>query len=197
MPIIYSSKELRPRQEHDFYPTPIELCRAALRFIPLKRAYVLDAGAGDGTWGKALKEIYPTFVVDGVDIRNLEKPDGYEDWYYSTDYLDFNPPFKYDYVIGNPPYKYAEEFIWHSKELLMLHGNVIFLLPLSFMESVKRGRGLFTDWPPYEIMVSMRRISFTGNGKSDNTAYAVYKWQNSYVGKTEVTWMDWEYDKHP
>jgi hypothetical protein len=101
----------------------------------------------------------------------------------------------FDGVIGNPPYKFAEEFVRKSMDLLVDHGFIIFLLPLSFLESVKRGQGLFQDFPPYDVMVSMRRISFTKNRKADNTAYAIYTWIKNTSPDTTLSWLDWNYDR--
>lgn len=197
MGIIYSTKPLPERRDYDFYPTPPELCKAVYEANKInvngKDLQVLDAGAGDGVWGNVLRTVNQSAIVTGVELRELPKPEGYDIWYTGTDFLKFEDK-KYDLVIGNPPYKFAEEFIRKAMEVVEDYGVVIFLLRLSFLESKKRYEGLFTEFRPIDVSVSVRRVSFSGNKKSDNTAYAVYKWLKGYNKSTGLNWLDWSYD---
>lgn len=196
MTIIQTDKKLRPRIAFDFYETPYELARETLKYLfPTggKKLNILDPGSGTGIWGRALKEIAPKTNLVGVEIQEI-KPIIY-DQVYNEDFLTWKTNGKFDGVIGNPPYKFAEEFVRRSLDLLVDHGFIIFLLPLSFLESVKRGEGLFTEFPPYDVMVSMRRVSFSGNGKSDNTAYAIYTWIKNTQPDTTLSWLNWNYDR--
>lgn len=198
MTIIKTAKVLQPRRANDFYETPVELCRAAL-FRPVTNKFqtILDAGAGTGNWGFAARENWPQANLIGMELDPKRKnPGWYNDWI-PADYPHFAIGQVPDLIIGNPPYKQAEEFIWQAHNQLAYGGGLIFLLRLAFLESVSRGRGLWQKWPPYAIRVLMQRPSFTGDGKTDDTAYAVFYWrrfkQKSDARRVhpKLGWLDW------
>lgn len=198
--IITTDKVLRPRDEHDHYPTPVELCRAALALIPSHfylpdHVEVLDPGCGDGVWGRAFKSLYPSAGVAGVELRDIPYPAGYNELY-RGDFLDLAIPNKYDAVIGNPPYKFAEEFVRKAHDCLWDRGVVVMLLRLAFLEGQARSRGLWKDYPPRRVAILSRRPSFTGNGKTDATAYAVYVWVKSDSPPIApfLSWLEWDYE---
>lgn len=168
---------------------------------------MLDPGCGNGIWGKALVDLYPEdgFIpnIYGIDIsipqnmahacvnRNL----------YKMDFLDFVNIMGtgFELIMGNPPYSLAEEFVRHSLYLVAENGYVFFLLRLAFLESMKRCKGLFTEFPPKRVYVLARRPSFfttkTGGRTTDALSYAMLLWQKGWQGKTELQWMNWEYNK--
>ncbi len=195
MGIIMTTKELRPRDKNDFYPTPIELCRAALGLLyNWKFSTILDPGSGDGVWGRVAREKWPTAHIEGVDIA--PKLDYSYNVIHETDFLvSFNSTRpQYDLVIGNPPYKYAEQFIRKSRSLLQKRGCMVLLLQLAFLEGQKRGEGLWKEFRPYAVHVLSRRPSFTGNCKTDATAYGIYLWRDWSSETTELEWLNWDYD---
>lgn len=194
MTIIRTTKELRPRDENDFYPTPIKLCRAALELVPWQQPIgILDPGAGAGPWGAAARERWPRAPIHGVELRYVDMPNGYTDWWCGWDYRlwEPDPGLAYDLVIGNPPYKYAEEFARRALMHVKQFGMVLFLYRLAFLESQTRGRGLWREAPPWSVHILVDRVSFTGNGKTDNTAYALYLWRKGWTGETTLKWLDW------
>jgi hypothetical protein len=196
MTIIYSSKELRPREPNDFYPTPKELIRAIFKDYITKYApprTVLDPGCGDGVWGEVAREFFPDAQITGVDIRELPKNSSYTYWV-TEDFLTSGIESKYfELIIGNPPFKYAEQFL----DKCLPCNKVIFLLQASFLESKKRYLKYYKSGVrPTEVKISTRRISFTGNKKSDNTMYGIFYWMRSnIISDTKVSWLDWEYKK--
>ena len=204
MAIIYSSKPLKERFKHDFYPTPIEFCRAAIKDLDYYAPVVLDPGAGDGPWGQAVREKWSDAIIVGVEIRDVEKPQWYNHWF-KKDFLDFSTtdwPFGFNLVVGNPPFKFAHQFVDKSLEVVfgkdkdLDGGEILFLFALAFLESQKRYEKYFSkNLNPKEVKVSTRRISFRGDKKSDNTAYALYRWQKDWVGDTTLRWLDWSYDE--
>lgn len=89
----------------------------------------------------------------------------------------------------------AQAFITKAlTEVFPEYGYVIFLLRLAFLEGQKRSQ---TFWPkhcPSQVLTLGRRPSFTGNGKTDSTAYSLYYWtgvggrpQETYSGG----WLKW------
>lgn len=109
------------------------------------------------------------------------------------DFRAFDPPSRYDLVVGNPPYKYAEEFVRAGLEALESDGTMIYLLRLAFLEGQARARGLWKTHRPDKVYVLGRRPSFTGNGRTDATAYALYVWY-AHLGAgstTELHWLNW------
>lgn len=196
--VILTTKELPERAKDDTYLTPKELCRAAISFLAdhdpkFCPAYALDPGAGEGVWGMAVKEKWPDTVVDCIEIRHIEWPPRTLNWL-TKDYLNTFLYPVYDLIIGNPPYKYAEEFVRKNLSELESGGYLMLLLRLSFLESQGRARGLYKQFPPKQVAISARRVSFTGNRKTNDTAYAIYLWQNGYRGETKLTWLDWNYE---
>lgn len=197
------TKSNRGRSPRDFYITPLELADAAIHqlrwdyFQGNYPKYVLDAGCGTGIWGLPFsRESY----VCGIDINpNVDDLTmHYYDEVKQGDFLRFNVMAKYDLVYGNPPYSLAEQFIRHSFDLIQDKGYIYFLLRLSFLEGMKRGKGLFKEFPIKRVYICSRRPSFySTNGKhtTDTLAYAMFLWQKGYAGKTELSFLDWEYKK--
>ena len=202
MPIIQTNKELRPREENDFYPTPIELVRAALK--PLKGRHfpaVLDPGCGDGVWGRVVRETFPDIgYLGGIDIVNRLPKNHPYDYFLHEDFLTYQiGPIGMNYwlICGNPPYKFAEQFIRRSWVYLPHNGVLVFLLRLAFLEGQKRCKGLWKEFPPTYVTVLGRRPSFTGNHKTDSTAYCLMYWYKDRQGETtKLSWLDWDYDEN-
>lgn len=191
-------KSERTRVEFDLYPTPQGLCNAALSLIPTDFEYfwVLDPGAGGGEWAKAAYERKRNRNYIGVELRDAPAPWWFDVWLPKTDFLTWDGAawgnYRYDLVVGNPPYEHAEAFIRKSLSLTRPGGYVLFLLRLAFLESQSRGAGLWRECPPKRVAVCSKRPSFTGNGKTDATAYAVYLWQKGWQGSTSLSWLEWD-----
>jgi hypothetical protein len=203
MQTVNRLKSERPRREYDFYETPIELAKEALRRFLLDenkhRLYdVLDPGAGRGVWGEAILNIYHYPVnLDGIEIQDVSPSESYDRWHHG-DYLqdkwsNLTDDRLFDLVVGNPPYSLAEEFIRQSFYTLCEGGYCYFLLRLAFLESKKRHFGLFTDWQPKRVYVLSRRPSFfttkSGRKTTDALSYAMFLWQKGWVGDTVLDWM--------
>jgi len=195
MTIIQTDKSLRERPEYDFYPTPHGLAREALRLIyPWGIGdVVVDPGAGEGNWGKVLREFTDKPYLIGIDLDFKERPDEYNMWrfenFMDTDLKDV------DTVIGNPPYKFAEEFVRKGLSMLKVGGYQLFLLRVAFLAGQKRRKGLWKEHPPIKVLTCSRRPSFTpGDRRTGDTDFAVYLWKKGYQGNYEGGWLDWEYD---
>ncbi len=233
--MIITSKEMRPRNPSDFYPTPLALARAAVRdLLPadFNPQTILDPGMGGGVWGMAARERWPHAFIAGVDIRNQRSAD--------IDNLDptmpmFDPdlygkgvhqapiftvatfPTKrpaydvigigsfldpiahtkmgvvggYDLILGNPPYKgkLAQQFIteawdkWASPDAFILY-----LLRGAFTEGQHRYKHFWPIYPLDSYWTCARRPSFTADGQTDSTMYAMFRWLRS---KSPVDWLQW------
>lgn len=192
MTIITTTKVMRPRDPHDFYPTPLPVCEAAINLIPsyVYPRTILDPGAGAGPWGVAARQRWPYADITGCELRaDAEPPQGAYSAWFQADYLAYNGFASRDLIIGNPPYKFAEPFITKSLSLLNPGGYIIFLLRLAFLEGQARGAGLWHDSPPMHVAVCSARPSFTGNGKTDATAYAIFLWSKGWRGTPTLSWL--------
>lgn len=213
MPAIYvnNTETLPERALFDFYPTPKELCKSVVRdLVPLPNDMfggrgwsVLDPGAGTGVWGEAVREVYPSVSITGVEIReDAPRNPTYNRWLKGDFMLLPVEPY-YNLVIGNPPYKLAEEFVREAYKWLAPGGSLIFLLRTEFQNGIRRARGLFTELPPYSIHPVSPRPSFiptTPEGKRGGTApmdYSMFVWRKPemYTFHTPATvWsvLDWK-----
>lgn len=181
--------DFRPRDIHDFYPTPLSFALASLNLLGnIDPKHIIDPGAGSGVWGEAARKKFPTAIITGVELRPVIKPAAYNFWYQS-DYrnlVTLSPVC--DLIIGNPPYKYAEEFVRLSLPMLEPGGKMVFLLRLAFLESQRRLK-LWHDYKPQSVTVCANRPSFTGDGNTDATAYAIFIWEKGWTGSTALDWL--------
>lgn len=191
MPSNFIFKEgYDPKKENpsDFFPTPSVVCEKAIKdFLPdyeLRRNIrVLDAGAGSGNWGTALRKAWPNVNLIGVDLPDITyaNPEPYDSWV-EKDYrlltIDDLGGSMVDIVIGNPPYStsqgkrdmhLAEKFVEKSFELLNAGGTVLFFLRLNFLSGAYRQRHFWPKYVPSRINVLAERVNFfpdRGNGQT-------------------------------
>lgn len=206
MTTIYVTRPdaLPARREHDHYPTERALIRAALeRYAPPGFAgRALDPGAGDGRWGQALKALRPRCEVHGIELRQVEKPDGFDLWQGGCDYLRFRPWARYGLICGNPPYgpkvagvPLAEHFIRHGFDLLVPGGRMIYLLPLQMQAGKDRYNNLWVTHPPTLVAVISPRPSFGLNAKgrrgTNGTDYGLFVWDKTPDGSPVGTARRW------
>lgn len=189
---IVTDKPLPDRREADFYPTDAGTVRSALREIAcgLNPRSILDPGAGDGAWGRVARAVWPHSRIAGVEIRDVPKPEEYDGWFCPVDFLT-KPvyPGGYDLVMGNPPYAQAEAFVRKGAEYLRPGGMLVYLLRLAFLEGQRRRDGLFVEFPPEAVYVCSKRPSFTGDGRTNATAFGVFVWSEGFVGRTQLRWL--------
>jgi hypothetical protein len=183
--------DLRERHQFDFYPTDEDHVKAAFELLPTSFVpeTVLDPGMGMGVFGKETKRRWQDSFTVGVELNNDMPLHNWYDWNIRGDFLNipFDAPF--DLVIGNPPYNEAEAFVRRSLAHLRPDGWLVFLLRLSFAESVGRFLMFTHELPPFSVVVCSDRPSFTGDGKTDASAYAYFVWNKGYQGKTILDWV--------
>jgi len=187
------------RNSSDFYETPYALVEAALNYVRSNFGVyspdlILDPGAGLGVWGKAARGIWlssPSIV--GVDTEH-DAPPYYDSWY-RDDYLALsqqwcrNVKTRPDLIIGNPPYRLGQQFIEASHSIIRQGGLIVFLLRLNFLAGHLR-REFWKQYRPGCIIVCVERPSFTHDGGSDATEYALFVWGDRFLD-TRVAWMSW------
>ncbi|MHC4617416.1 MAG: class I SAM-dependent methyltransferase [Planctomycetota bacterium] len=182
----------RKRHKRDFYPTPVEFCHAAMRldamnwFHHAHKPRVLDAGAGTGHWGQAVLDVNLGASLTGVDLPEVAPVACYDEWH--SDFFEIwaaqYTGEKFDLIIGNPPYGHDSpekwlRLIWNR--LLKDAGRVYWLLRLNWFSSQGRHNRLFTQgYLPAAVYQSARRVSFTGDGKTDDTDYAMFVWYKGW-----------------
>lgn len=198
--IIQTTKQLPPRAEHDHYPTPRYTVESAfdllLRHDPdFPGLFIADAGCGNGIWGEVARERWPLAWIDGIDVREVPKHETYQGWW-TGDFLQLPDVGYPDYwivkshlVMGNPPYRFAEEFVRKALEFTYHGGYVLFLMRLAFLESQRRRDGLFKEFPPRFVGVCSKRPSFTGDGRTNATSFAIFLWQKGYSGLPTLEWL--------
>jgi SAM-dependent methyltransferase len=203
-------KTNNPRDWRDFYATPLSLTLPATKlisnFLTVKNPRILDPGCGTGHWGFAVKNIFPTSNLIGVD--RFVSPDSRFSFNYDYlflgddfgDYRDFpETKFQFDLIIGNPPYSLAEDFIWKSFRLINKHAWLMFLLPVQFICGQRKHKKFWSaGWSPRFVYNLPRRPSFTNNKKTDNREFALYIWYVEENANFEYKgqWLDWDYDKN-
>jgi hypothetical protein len=185
--IIQTNKQLRPREAHDYYPTPLPFALAALSRITYKPTCILDIGAGSGVWGEAARQLWTGITVTGIEVRDVPRPKWYDFWV-QGDLKTLKPTPAFDLVMSNPPYKYAEQAVRLSLNMLEDDCDSVHLLRLAFLEGQARGAGLYKQLPPYRVDVCSARPSFTGDGNTDATAYANFYWRKGWKTETLLGW---------
>lgn len=95
------------------------------------------------------------------------------------------------------PVSDAEAFVRQSLIQVVRGGLVFFLLRSAFLESQKRAAELWKTYCPERVSALAKRPSFTGDGKTDATAYAMFLWRRGdhrdyYMGD----WLEWEDSQH-
>lgn len=198
MPIIQTDKQLRKRDPRDWYPTPRGLVKSVLSpgISHLRHVYgaarILDAGAGLGPWGRQARELWPRSYIEGIDLHFRWHHPDYNAWAVGDFLNNHYEDGEFHLVMGNPPYFMAEEFV--REGVRVSQGWVVYLLRLGFLESQKRMSGLYTEIRPEYIYVLGKRPSFTGDGKTDATAYAVFYFNvNNLYAYPTIRWLDWDY----
>ena len=195
---------LPKRRELDFYPSPSSKVLEGLTVIAEDLEVslgcglrtdprILDPGAGDGVWGRECAKLWPDSYLVGVELREGCWDPRYDHWitgdFHDPNVLATSAHEEFDLVVGNPPYRHAEFFVRKSLNHLRIGGRLLFLLRLAFLEGQARGNGLYQEFPPKKVAVCKKRPSFTGNGKTDATAYAFILWEKGWCGEPRLSWI--------
>lgn len=208
--VVRSDTPLPVREPNDVYITPPDFVAHGLRIVERVVAdprlegprscfmardpigwnpRILDPGAGEGLWGSGARMIWTPREIVGVEIRDVPRPGEYDRWVLG-DFLTAEDSLigrDFDLVIGNYPYKHAETFVRRGLELLAPGGVMCALFYLTFLESERRGSGLFAEFPPFLVSVAKKRPQFTG--KANPNAACFMTFVKSWKGDTKLEWV--------
>jgi hypothetical protein len=185
-----------PRDPLDRYYTPDRVASGIVTalytdgFITLGST-ILEPSEGGGAFVRAVRVHRPYATIVGVDIDPTRPgmlgtkhvpissrgryPQNGLTYHETADFLSDScrsRVIEYDLAIGNPPYRRAEKFV---RACLPIARQTVFLLRLGFLASAKR-KAFFQEHPPSSVHILTKRPSFTANGKTDGSEYAVFVW---------------------
>lgn len=181
------------REENDYYPTPYPLALAALRLIkdqaqPGHSLDVVDAGCGQGIWGRAWRAVYGwEDYLMGAELVQRPIPANVYNEILWQDFTRFDR--HADIFIGNPPFSLADEFVDRALEMVRPGGVVLYLLGLGFLAGSARYERLWRWHPPQSVFVVPNRPSFVGAGTGKRDI-AIYVWRDGPA--RPVDWLMWK-----
>ena len=159
------------RREHDYYPTPGKAVLTLIKHCPslADERLALEPCCGDGAIANVLKARFDKVMTTDIDDRWIV------DQIADARYLKVAPGTA---VITNPPFNQALEIVTNFVEQGV---KCAFLLRLSFLEPTK-DRGSFLKYHPPAGLISIPRISFTGDGKTDSVSCGWLLWNVPPIG---------------
>lgn len=159
------------RRPFDDFPTPEWVVRAIAPHVASAR--VLDPCCGAG----AVLDVFAErgCVVSGIEVQEhrLEEARAKGHEVIHADALSVEWP-KAGLIITNPPFSLAQEFAEKALASVEPGGTVALLLRLGFLEGKKRLG--FHRLNGSSVYVLASRPSFTGDGKTDASAYGWFLW---------------------
>lgn len=171
------------RRKLDVYLTPEWATEVLLRSVSLS-GNIFECCAGQGDMAKviALARVGEVFCND-IDPQTLW-PDHWDAtdpkaWKVNEDPDDPD----WDWVVTNPPFNVAPEIV----PLAFSHARlgIAMLLRISYLEPVENRGAWLNQHPPTSLIV-LPRISFTGDGKTDNVTCAWFVWDKRASGQQIV-----------
>lgn len=161
----------RKRRANDFYPTPAHATEALLRYVVIAGT-VLECCSGQDDITSVLKR--KGLNVTTNDIDPAMPADTHEDATKDPFWADKYP----DWVISNPPFSVAPPIV--ERAYSAARWGSAMLLRLSYLEPCKNRAEWLSAHKPTHLIV-LPRISFTGDGKTDNVTCAWFVWQKFAV----------------
>lgn len=197
-----------PRRESDNYQTPLKLaqaiCTRLAGVMPAPKS-IMEPSAGLGRFVMASRESWPNADITAVELREeceepLKKCEPTRICMGLWETVDLSSAPVPDLIVGNPPYENAQQHLELSLARvrqpkvsgiiigdLPLGGYVAFLLRMAFLNSQARVRTLWDLQKGFRYLMPLaQRPSYTGDGKSEHSEYAVYVFQNGYKGNAEI-----------
>lgn len=168
------------RRKHDFYPTPSWATKRLLENVSIA-GNVLECCAGDGAIADALTG--QGSLVSGVWRNDIDR--SWSDLDFNADATDpeswdYFHNRDFDWTATNPPFSHAAQIVPLAYEHSIF--GVAMLLRLSYLEPVK-DRGEWLNAHPPTTLIILPRISFTGDGRTDNVTCAWMVWEKTKTAK--------------
>jgi hypothetical protein len=157
-----------------FTPQPLadEICRRLAEVLPVPVAF-RDPCSGGGAFVDAARKAW----LECREVVGTDLPE--------CDFLkDHISPF-WSLIASNPPYLLAEEFVRRALGVVCDGGHVAFLLRLSFLAGQKR-RALYEQHRLRFLIPITPRPSFTPDGKTDASEYAVFVWRRGQLSPPQI-----------
>lgn len=157
------------RRKNDWYPTPEWATEELLKHVPLS-GVLFECCVGDGVMARVLERRGKVFTNDIDPAR---------DSWFQLDAAACDSWAKHfvqigaDWVVTNPPFNVAPQIVPLAYEYART--GIAMLLRLSYLEPTEDRGAWLNAYPPTKLIV-LPRISFTGNGKTDNVTVAWMVW---------------------
>ncbi len=160
------------RRPLDDYPTPEWVIRAIAPYVAAG-SRVLDPCCGAGRILDVFRE--RGAAVEGIEIQEARADEARVNGHavVTGDALSLTWP-SADLIITNPPFSMAQEFATKALASVAPGGTVALLLRLGFLEGKKRLA--FHRANGSSVFVLTSRPSFTGDGRTDASAYGWFVW---------------------
>lgn len=168
---LANSSTNNKRRELDYYPTPVDVTSALMRFLKLPPLTIWEPACGNGAMSKVL-ELFGHTVIS-TDLRHMGYGEG------GIDFLSAER--RCDAVITNPPFNISEDFIRHA---LTQARTVAMVLKSQYWHAKKRSM-LFKDFPPAYVLPLTWRPDFMGGERGGAPTMEVH-WTVWIAGDTDT-----------
>jgi hypothetical protein len=165
------------RRRLDQYFTPASATEELQKQIDFSSSWVLECCNGDGGISKVLR----TAVTKTNDIDPDLDATYHLDAAKAESWKQF--PAGAHWVVSNPPFNQAPLIVPLALDYTEV--GIAMLLRLSFLEPVEN-RGVWLNFYPPTNLIVLPRISFTGDGKTDNVTCAWMIWRKGQRGTITV-----------
>lgn len=162
------------RRQNDFYPTPTFATEILLRHVVVTGT-IFEPCVGDGAIARVVDRRGTVFASD-ID-RSRRGCTMYGDASVAGFWGEAVPELGcINWVVTNPPFNCAADIVPLAYE--HARDGIAMLLRLSYLEPVEN-RGAWLNAHPPTCLIVLPRISFTGNGKTDNVTCAWMVWEKA------------------
>jgi hypothetical protein len=172
------------RRHLDQYFTPLSATRVLLKYQPNISGTILEPCVGQGDLAAPLRHLGRVVTND---IDTAMPADFHQDAALKEFWEWIGRP---DWVVSNPPFSCCQPII--AGAFSVARRGVAMLLRLSYLEPCNNRADFLSANPP--SLIVLPRISFTGDGKTDNVTCAWFVWdfsgqqrQVNIVTKDEVS----------
>lgn len=156
------------RRPLDQYFTPLSAALALLKYQPNISGAILEPCVGQGDLAAPLRRLGKV-VTNDIDPRMSADSHRNAALAEFWEWQALEPP---DWVVSNPPFSCCQPII--AGAFSVARRGVAMLLRLSYLEPCNNRAGFLSQNPPSVIVLP--RISFTGDGKTDNVTCAWFVW---------------------